>query len=427
MTGKRNQHKLIAPYQPLPWQVAPWRDQGAVVLLTGSAGGGKSRLCGEKLNGFCLRYPGATVVALRKTRESMTNSTALFLERTVIGKSAHHYSSKHRFEYPNGSILAYGGMADEEQREQIRSIGQDGSVDIIWYEEATAFTEDDFNEGLARLRGRAAGWTQVLLSTNPGSPTHWIYKRLIQGGGAHVYYSGAADNRHNPASYLETLAGLTGVLGQRLREGKWVQAEGVVYEEWSEAAHLVDSFPIPLDWRRLRAIDFGYTNPFTCQWWAVDPDGRLYMYRELYGTQRLVEDWARDIVRLSAGEVIEATVADHDAEDRATLERHGVTTLPAAKEITPGLQAAAARLRQAGDGRPRLFLLRGALVQEDARLAEKKRPTCAMEEITAYCWPKGRDGQLVKEVPVKVDDHGMDAMRYLVMYIDSGISGRLGY
>ncbi len=64
--------------------------------LTGSAGGGKSRLAAEKINGFCLRYPGATAVALRKTRNSMTNSTALFLERTVIGKSAHHYTSKSR-------------------------------------------------------------------------------------------------------------------------------------------------------------------------------------------------------------------------------------------------------------------------------------------------------------------------------------------
>ena len=61
-------------------------------------------------------------------------------------------------EYDNGSTLPGGGMADDNQREQIRSIGQDGSVDIVWMEEATGFTENDFNEVTARIRGRAAPW-----------------------------------------------------------------------------------------------------------------------------------------------------------------------------------------------------------------------------------------------------------------------------
>ena len=116
---------LIAVYRPLPWQIAPWRDRVAVLLLTGSAGAGKSRLAGEKLHAYLKKYPGATGVMLRKNRTAMTNSTVLFMERTVIGADpdVQHLSSKHRFEYRNGSILAYGGMADDEQREQIRSIG----------------------------------------------------------------------------------------------------------------------------------------------------------------------------------------------------------------------------------------------------------------------------------------------------------------
>jgi glutaryl-CoA dehydrogenase len=49
-------------------------------------------------------------------------------------------------------------------------------------EEANRFTEDDFNEILARLRGTAAPWRQVMLTTNPGAPTHWIKRRLIDQG-----------------------------------------------------------------------------------------------------------------------------------------------------------------------------------------------------------------------------------------------------
>jgi phage terminase large subunit len=146
----------------------------------------------------------------------------------------------------------------------------------------------------------------------------------------------------------------------------------------------------------------------------------MYLYRELYVTQTLVEDLAAEVLRLSARERhIEATVCDHDAEDRATLERHGVPTVAAVKDVSPGIQAVKARLRRAGDGRPRLFVLQDALVRTDPRLVERKRPTCTVEEFPAYVWPKARDGALVKEQPVKDNDHGLDALRYGVMYLDS--------
>ncbi len=427
--GQHIKSRIIARFDPLPWQIEPWRDTSNVVLLTGSAGGGKSRLAAEKVHGYLKRYPNAMGLMVRKTRDSMVNSTVLFMERGVIGAdpSVVHYPSKHRFEYSNGSILAYGGMADEQQREQIRSIGQDGALDIVWMEEATRFVEDDYNEILTRMRGKAAPWLQVLLSTNPDAPTHWIYKRLIQGGQAAVYYSSALDNTHNPSSYIDTLGKLTGILSLRLVEGKWVQAEGAVYDTFNQAVHVIDPFPVPADWRRFRAIDFGYTNPFVCQWWAMDGDDRMYLYREIYQTQRIVEDHARQITLLSSGERFEATVADHDAEDRATLERHEVTTQPASKDVSPGIQAVQARLRIAGDGKPRLFVLRGALVEVDPQLADRKRPLCTEDEFTAYIWPKTKDGQTIKEQPVKENDHGMDALRYAVMYADNGLTGQLFY
>lgn len=398
----------------------PWKYIGPTMLLTGSAGGGKSRLAAEKVHGYLLRYPNAMGLMLRKIRQSMTNSTVLFMDREIIGSDprVRHYPSKLRFEYANGSVLAYGGMANEEQREQIRSIGTAGGVDIVWMEEATGFTETDYNEVLARMRGKAAPWTQVILSTNPDVPTHWIYQRLMVGGEAQVYKSSALDNPSNPASYIDNLQKLTGILYDRLVLGLWKQAEGAVYDTYDPTVHVIDPIPIPPLWRRIRAVDFGYTNPFVCLWFAMDNDGRMYLYRELYHTGRIVEDHARQIVELSQGERIEATVCDHDAEDRATLERHGIPTMGAKKDVSPGLQAVAQRLRVAGDGKPRLYLFRDALVERDRELAKAYKPLCTVDEFPAYVWQVSKDGRPVKEVPVKVNDHGMDAMRYAVMYID---------
>lgn len=404
---------------PLPWQIQPWRDKSKVVLCTGAAGGGKSRFAAEKLHAYLLKYPRATGLMMRKTRQSMTNSTVLMFDREVAQGGCVHVSSKNRFEYPNGSLLAYGGMADDEQKEQIRSIGQAGGVDVAWLEEANRFSEDDFNEVLARLRGNAAPWRQVLLTTNPDSPIHWIKRRLIDGQEAKVYYSKAADNTYNPDDYQATLAALTGVTHRRLVEGLWVQAEGVVYEGFDDELHHIDPFPIPAHWRRFRSIDFGYTNPFVCQWWAADNDGRLYLYRELYRTRRTIAEHAPQIKRLSEGETIETTICDHDAEDRATLYQNGIPNGPADKRLSVGIERVTERLKRAGDGRPRLFVFKNALVEMDLDLDHAKRPTMTYQEFVSYIWPTGASGKPVKETPVDLDNHGMDALRYAVMYEDN--------
>ncbi|MDY6957668.1 MAG: phage terminase large subunit [Halobacteriota archaeon] len=417
--------EIRTAYTPLDWQIPPLRDQSFVLLLTGSAGGGKSRVAAEKLNAYCKNYHGATALMMRKSRESMGNSTVLFTHRKVIGQDSQveFFPSKSRFEYTNNSILAWGGMYNEQQQEQIRSIGQDGALDIVWMEEANEFTEDDFNEILARMRGKAAPWRQIILSCNPDHPYHWINTRLIQGGEATVYYSSAEDNPYNPPEYLKALDMLTGVKRQRLKEGKWVQAEGAVWDEYDPAIHLINRFEIPKEWTRYRVVDFGFTNPFTCQWWAEDNDGRLYRYREIYETQKIVEDHCKEILRLSEGETIIQTVADHDAEDRATMQRHGVYTVAAQKSISPGIQAVGSRLRKAGDGKPRMYFLKNSLVKVDTTLRNQGRPTCTEEEIPGYSWPKGVDGKPIKEDPVKINDHGCDAMRYMVMSLEN----RQGY
>jgi hypothetical protein len=148
----------------------------------------------------------------------------------------------------------------------------------------------------------------------------------------------------------------------------------------------------------------------------------------------LVEDWGHLIYELSQGETIQATVCDHDAEGRATLERHmahtaddcgsrrGVASTRAAlKDVEIGVDKVAGRLRKAGDGKPRLFLLRDSLVSRDPLLDEAKKPCCTEEEIESYVWDEvtgGRLGDRTLEEPRAVDNHGMDAKRYMVMYFE---------
>jgi len=414
---------VTSTYKPLDWQIDPWRDKSPVLLLTGSAGGGKSRIAAEKMHALMLKYPGATGIIGRKDKTAAGKSVVPFMLHTVMGDTTwgEFKITSGLFNYHNGSQVWVVGLADGKQREALRSIGKDGQVDFAWFEEANKLTEDDHNEILGRMRGTAADWRQVIYSTNPDTPTHWIYTRLIVGNEASVYTSKALDNIHNPDDYIDTLGKLTGVLKQRLVEGLWIQAEGAVYDEFDTSIHLIDRFEIPKDWRRIRVVDFGYTNPFTCLWIALDNDDRAYIYREIYMTQRLVSQHAKQINTLSEEELIEVTIADHDAEDRATLESEGIYTQLAVKDISPGIQAVKQRLAISEDGKPRLFYMRGSLVELDESLAEAKRPTSTIDEFPGYVWPKTQDGKPIKETQVKENDHGMDAIRYAMKYLDQDI------
>ena len=423
------QTEPTAIFRPLPWQLPALLDKHPTVLLAGPSGAGRSRCAAEKVHAFMMKFPGATGLMVRKKRQAMTNSTVLFYDRTVVGKDqrVRHVPSKFRFEYENDSVLVYGGMFDEEQKESLRSIGQGGALDIAWMEEANSFVEDDYNELLARMRGRAAPWTQVLLSTNPDHPRHWIRQRLILKGEAHAYIAGPLDNPYLPDEYIDTLKRMTGVTGLRLRDGKWVQAEGAVYPEYDDSIHLIDPFPIPDDWQRIVAIDFGFTNPFVCLWGAISPDDVLYIYRQIYMSQRTVRAHAETINGFMDIDPIVYAICDHDAEDRATLEENGIYTIPAVKEVEAGLNAVRDRLKLRGNGKPGLYIMRNSLVEVDPHLRDKARPLNLEDEFPAYVWAEVKDNKPLREVPLKINDHACDALRYMCMALSFGAGYGMAY
>ena len=402
MTTATRNKRYVGVFKPYPWQVAPWRDKSHAILLTGSAGGGKSRLAAEKIVGFCFKYPRAMCAMLRKIRNSMTNSTVLFVERTILAghPQVEHYPSKLRFEFANGSILAYGGMANEEQREQIRSIGQDGGLDMLWLEEATGFTEDDYNEGLARMRGKAAPWTQTILSTNPAHPHHWINRRMLKGGEAKTYFSHARDNPANPDSYFDNLDLLTGVTRKRLRDGLWVQAEGAIYDEFSHEHHVRVVRPEDIDYYTV-GVDEGYTNPAVALVIGHDNDGRAHIVEEFYQRRITQETLVKALVRLDERFDVYAFHVDSAAAGLiASMGAAGLPAFPADKAVNDGIQLIKAMLAIQDDGRP--------------RLTTDPKNVNTIGEFESYVWAQDRHGDTT-EKPVKDNDHAMDAVRYDAM------------
>ncbi len=402
------------------------------ILLCGAAGTGKTLAILVKINRLMWQYPGARALIVRKVRADLADSVLVTFERDVLGLdnpicAGIQRENRRIYRYPNGSEITVGGM---DRPGRILST----EYDIIYPAEAVQFEQGDWETFVMRNRNYVIPFQQVLGDTNPGHPQHWL-KQMADSGAVKFCNSFHKDN---PAYWdaptndwtprgrdyvMGKLHRLSGVRRARYLENKWVIAEGAVYDEFSDAIHVIDRFDIPKEWRRFRATDFGYSNPFVTQWWAMDTDGRLYLYREIYMTQRTVAVHAKQINELSSGERIEFTTADHDAEDRATLKAHGISTVAAEKAISAGIQAVKDRLEIAGDGKPRIFFLKDSLVELDSNLVDPDSPerhvapTSTREEFAAYIWPKGEDGKSKKEKPIDADNHGMDAMRYMVMAV----------
>lgn len=411
----------------------------------------------EKLLLALLATPDVRALMVRKTQTSMT-STTLVTWRTKVAKEAIHArvcyffggnkEEAAQYRFANGSTLTLGGL---DKASKIMS----SDYDLIYVGEATELTFDDWQACTTRLRNGTLSFQQLLADCNPDVPTHWL-NEACRDGTVKMLQSYHRDNplyfdedgKITPVgdAYINGILGnLRGVMRLRLLDGVWAAAEGMIYEDWNPATHLVNrdeiapgyegvrcASGVPWEWPRYWSIDWGYTNPFCLQRWAADPDGRLLLYAEQYHTKKLVDDHVADLQQQvqrpgrkedgQAGQMVwreprpQFIVADPaDAEARAQFEKtFGYPTKAANKSVKAGIQAGQKRMRVEDDGKPRVQIVRDAVYQVDKSLRERKLPTCTAEEIPGYVWDKA------KEAPVKENDHGMDAKRYLEMELDKG-------
>lgn len=397
-----------------------------------------SRLLLERARACCLRYPRSRWLMLRLTRNSLTQSALVTWEDKVVLPSELvpdrvRREGRSRYLFRNGSEMVVAGLDDPQK---VFSAEYDGAVLI----EAIEVSKDTVEKVDGRLRNGRMPYQQLLMDCNPGPPSHWLHAAFTSG------WCRRYPMRHtdNPAlylpdgtrtrfgeQYLSRLDDLTGVNRARLRDGRWVQAEGAIYEEWDAAVHVVDRFQIPADWPRYWAVDFGFTNPLSWTWWAEDPDGGLWCYREIYQTGRLVSDVAAEAALYSEGEPRpRACVTDHDPEAMQQIQRAtGVRCTPADKnDRKGGIQQVKDRLRTTHEGKPRkprLHIFRDCLVHAPSRLLhDAGKPTSIVSEFETYVWdPKRAKG----EEPLKENDHAMDGARYLIAYVDGKPRGTAGY
>jgi phage terminase large subunit len=401
------------------------------ILIAGPAGTGKTRSILEKFHRLAQEYPGARFLFVRKSRESLSESALQIFEQWVLGPGhplvvdGPRRDNRKIYQYPNGSEILVGGM---NQTKKVMSTEYDG----IAVFEAIELTEEDWENLMTRLRNYIIPYQQIVGDTNPDIPTHWLKLRCNAGittllesyhqDNPKLYNQEIQDWTPEGKEYIfGTLGNLSGVRRLRLLEGKWVKAEGLVFEDWDDNVHVIDRFKIPPSWKKFRVVDFGFVNPFVCGWFALDEDDRIYLFKYIYMTRKTVKVHSVEIKKHTRGMkgIERVIVCDHDAEDQATLRENGLLTTNADKRVRIGLDKVMERLKVQEDGRPRFFILRDSLIETDRSLVDAKKPYKIEQEFDGYVWKE----KSKKEEPVKDDDHGMDLIRYAIMHIDGKPKG----
>lgn len=277
--------------------------KGRYINYGGARAGGKSWAMRNKFVLLCSRYSGIQCLLLRRTLPELNENHVQPLLKTLKGVATYNKQEK-VFKFPNGSRLKLGYCANEDDVLQYQ--GQ--AYDVIGLEEATMFTEFQFN--CLRESNRSSGMMKehfsprMYLTCNPGGVGHHWVKRLFidrnyrekERPEDYVFIAASVyDNEvfmKNDPDYVAQLESLPEKRRRMMLLGEWDCAEGAFFEEFTDNpehykdrrwTHVIEPFDIPDGWRIYRSFDWGYNKPFSCGWWALDYDGVLYRILEWYG------------------------------------------------------------------------------------------------------------------------------------------------
>lgn len=382
------------------------------LMMSGAVAAGKSLLGCHK--GFMLnmKYPGNRGLICRKEARSLPGSTIhTLLEQVIPSEWIVSYNQMkgeliHRTPNPNvNSTIMFSGLDKKADQTYPTKIGST-EYGWIFVDEGVELDEGDWMMLSTRLRYKIPRYTeeqnsmiprQMFTATNPGSPYHWLHKFFIEkkNDDRDVIYTTPYDNPFLPKGYLNVLeSSLTGVSRERLLKGKWVVAEGVIYDSFSEENHVIEEEDL-LPFEDYKGIivgaDSNYPSPRAALIIGIRGDG-IDIIDEFYKTNSHVEElseWIADFYRKSS----RFMDIYHDPSDASAINKLSLTAgcscTKADNTVIGGISEVS-----------RYF--------NNNTIRINKKCVNLIKELLSYRWETNKEG----DKPLKENDHAVDALRY---------------
>lgn len=204
------------------------------VMLSGSVGSAKSLTLAHIAVTHCLMYSNARFGIGRLALPQLKQTLCLKIREHLHGSGIdyRYNETTGSFKFSNGSSIPTLSWSDG-------NMAKLGSYEFSGFgiEELTETKDDRAYNTLKQRVGRLPHVNEQLLisATNPDSPSHWAYKRIIEKSETNdlikVYYSNTFDNPYLPETYTQNLLDtLDERMAQRMVYGKWVEImDEVIY------------------------------------------------------------------------------------------------------------------------------------------------------------------------------------------------------
>ncbi|AUS35297.1 hypothetical protein C1M55_11665 [Rhodococcus qingshengii] len=339
--------------------------------------------------------PGENVIIGRTKDTIYRNLIAPMQDAAMYGPWAEHVKYNNGASTANilGQTVHIIGSSDVLAEKIIRGM----TIKRSYVDEWTLVKPDFTNQLIARhsVAGAWCGGT-----TNPDGPRHDLKLNYIDRAaemGHRVFHFGLEDNRaHLPAGYIENLSRqYTGLWNDRFIKGLWTMADGVIYESFDPARHVVDTLP---EMQRILCVgvDYGTTNPTRGIKLGLGVDNKLYAMAEWAPGSGTTTDHSRSLREFINTDAPEYLYIDPAAAVfKVQLQRDGYTNyLNASNKVGAGIGLVAS-----------LFTTNQLLIHTSC--------TELLGEIPGYVWD-AKAAEKGEDSPVKLNDHAVDAFRYAV-------------
>jgi len=326
---------------------------------------------------YCIQNPNKVVSIVRKTfpalRATVMRDFLEIMKDLEIYDKASHNMSENIYKFPNGSIVEFFSVDDEQKiRGRKRDLG--------WCNEANELYFEDFHQLNMRTEGK------LIFDYNPSDSASWLYE-LPQEDKV-VIKSTYKDNPFLPESIkrqIEDLKRTDEALYQIYALGERAISKSNIYNNWTFVKDKEPRFQ-----NYIYGLDFGYNHPTALvrvYWHEKDIYIEPVIYESYLTTTMLIEKMNGLNIDKNAD-----ILADYSRpEIIAEMQNAGYNVTNANKVVKKGIDNV------------KTF---GVYCMDDPRL---KR------EYENYKWKKVGDSIL--DEPIKLYDDAMDAIRYATTYI----------
>jgi phage terminase large subunit len=356
---------------------ALYNNEARFIINEGGSRSSKTYSLCQLILVYCLQNKGVVVSIIRKTFPAL-RATAMrdFLEvlkDSGIYDKASHNMSEHIYTFPNGSIVEFFSVDDEQK---IRGRKRH----LAWCNEANELFFDDFTQLNMRTESK------LIFDYNPSDSNSWLYE--LPKNESILIKSTYKDNPFLPESIkiqIEDLKRTDEALYQIYALGEKAISKSNIYSNWTFLPHRPARFT-----EFIYGLDFGYNHPTALMriyWHEKDIFIEPVIYESYLTTTDLLERFEQLNIEKNA-----VIVADYARpEIIAELNNNGYNVINANKSVKKGID----NVKTFG-----IFCMENEAIKK---------------EYQNYKWKK--IGDQITDEPVKLWDDAMDATRYPVTYI----------